>query len=130
MTDDEFLAAFERCSIPKADWTHTAHLRMAWLYLDRLPFDLAQVRIRTGIRRYNESLGNTTGYHDTVTVAFARLVAARRTTGEPFDQFRTRCPELFGPYKELLRRHYSDERLKAGEDEFVEPDRAPLPEVL
>ena len=33
MTDDEFLAAFEAAAIPRKDWTHEAHVRMAWLYL-------------------------------------------------------------------------------------------------
>jgi hypothetical protein len=35
VTDEEFLRAFEECRIPKAFWTHEAHVRMAWLYLRR-----------------------------------------------------------------------------------------------
>ena len=33
MTDKEFLAAFENCSLTRENWTHAAHVRMAWLYL-------------------------------------------------------------------------------------------------
>ena len=38
MTDDEFLAAFEACAFARGGWTHESHVRMAWLYLSRLPF--------------------------------------------------------------------------------------------
>ena len=31
MTDDEFLVAFEAAAIARKDWTHEAHVRMAWL---------------------------------------------------------------------------------------------------
>ena len=59
MSDDEFLEAFEECRIPKAEWTHEAHVRMAWLYLRRRPLDEVVPIVREGIRRYNSSLGNT-----------------------------------------------------------------------
>ena len=29
MTDAEFLAALERCTLPEADFTHAAHVRAA-----------------------------------------------------------------------------------------------------
>jgi hypothetical protein len=29
MTDDELVDAFERCTLPRADWTHRAHVRVA-----------------------------------------------------------------------------------------------------
>ena len=74
MTDADFLAAFEACTIPRADWTHEAHVRMAWLYLTRLPFADALHRVRAGIRRYNDSLGGT-GYHDSW-AAFVQLARA------------------------------------------------------
>jgi hypothetical protein len=35
MTDSEFLTAFEACRLRRQDWTHAAHVRLAWLYLTR-----------------------------------------------------------------------------------------------
>ena len=54
MTDDEFLDAFESCKLARQDWTHEAHVRMAWLYLTRVGFD-ADVfdRVRCGIKKLN-----------------------------------------------------------------------------
>ena len=129
ITDDEFLAAFEACTLPRPLWTHEAHVRMAWLYLTRLPFADALERIRGGIRRYNTSLGNAAGYHDTITVAYARLVAARIAPGEDFANFRARHPELFDCTLSALKRHYSEARLQSPEarEQFIEPDLRELP---
>lgn len=131
MSDDDFLAAFEACTISKADWTHAAHVRMAWLYLSRLPFPAAVQSARSGISKYNRSLGNTTGYHDTVTVAAVAVIAARMTAGETYPAFRTRNPDLFGNLMSVLRGYYSDARIKSAEAAavFVEPDISPLPAI-
>lgn len=129
MTDDDFLTAFETCTIPRADWTHEAHVRMAWLYLSRLPFPVALQNARTGIARYNRSLGNTTGYHDTVTAAAVHVIAARMAAGEPYPAFLARNRDLIDNLTGVLREHYSAARLKSPEAtaEFVAPDLRPLP---
>lgn len=129
MSDDDFLAAFEACTIPKADWTHEAHVRMAWLYLSRLPFPTAVQNARSGISKYNRSLGNTAGYHDTVTVAAVTVIGSRMTDGESYPAFRTRNPDLFANLMGVLRRYYSEDRIKSPEAvaEFIEPDLRPLP---
>ncbi len=59
------------CTLPKAEWTHEAHLATcAWLILERP--DIAPERDLPGlIRRYNDSVGGvndeTQGYHETIT---------------------------------------------------------------
>jgi hypothetical protein len=132
MNDDEFLAAFEGCSLPRAEWTHTAHVRMAWLYLTRLPIETALDRVRAGIRRYNASVGSA-GYHETLTVAFTLLIRSRLTTAglrDGFPAFRAGNPDLFDGRAELLKRHYDPATLASVEarQRFVEPDREPLPQ--
>jgi hypothetical protein len=129
MSDAEFLAAFEDCTIPKRDWTHAAHVRMAWLYLTRLRFADALQAVRCGIQKYNRSLGNTTGYHDTITVAFVRVIAHRLRDGERYADFRDRNPDLFDRTLGALLRHYTKERLHsaAAVERFIEPDVEPLP---
>ena len=96
MTDDEFLLAFQTCSLTRPEWTHEAHVRMAWLFLSRFTFVEALDRIRCGIRklnarigqpaithraptrpRYRTSNGDPNGYHETITIAFARIIAGR-----------------------------------------------------
>jgi hypothetical protein len=134
MTDDEFLAAFEGCTLPRADWTHAAHVWMAWLYLTRLPYEIALDHIRNGIRRYNAAVGSD-GYHETLTVAFAIVIHSRLDAGranDGFAAFRADNPDLFDRRSGLLERHYDPTRLAsaAARQRFVEPDREPLPGKL
>jgi len=127
MTDDEFLTAFEDTTLPREEWTHLAHVRMAFLYLTRSPTAAdALDEIRRRIQAYNLSKGNPRGYHETITVAFARLVddALRRESILDFEGLRAARPDLFA--SDVLLRFYSRERLYSAEARavFVEPDGA------
>jgi hypothetical protein len=77
MTDTEiesFIRSFEDGSLPGSEWTHGKHLVMALYYLQRHPRGEATGRIKEGIRRYNESRGNRTGYHETITLAWIAVI--------------------------------------------------------
>lgn len=148
MTDDKFLAAFESCRLARKDWTHDAHVRMAWLYLTRKPGDGDVLgRVRGGIQRLNaaftrrqqilcraqpgkpKEMPTTTGYHETITAAFVRLIATRVEAGEDFDTFRARNPDLFDSKLSALLKHYTPKQLfsEQAKSEFVEPNLQPLP---
>jgi hypothetical protein len=131
MTDDEFLAAFEECRIPKELWTHEAHVRMAWLYLRRQPLVEVVPFVRRAIQRYNASLGNVEGYHETITMAYLILIKAGmdREPVETFAAFSGAHAALLDRKMSALFEHYSREVLFSREAtrSFVAPDRAPLP---
>lgn len=144
MTDDEFLSRFEACTIERSQWTHQAHIRMAWLYLSRFPFSVALQRVRNGIWRLNSTVKDKPApiqrrrgllacwrserpkslYHETITVAYVRLIASRRREEEDFSRFRERNSDLFDPTLSALHRLYSRERIDSPEARraFVEPD--------
>lgn len=129
ITDDDraFLSSFEECSLGAKCWTHAAHVRMAWLVLETsASFDEALERIRNGIRRFNATK-NSIGYHETITLAFARLIDSRRLAGETSEAFVARNRDLL--QKDCLKRFYSPAVLASEEarHQFVEPDRAALP---
>lgn len=134
MTDAEFLAGFEACTIPHADWSHRAHIRMAYLVLRRDGLEKATDSVRTGIQKLNASQHTPEaldrGYHETLTQAWLRVVdSAMRSygPGEDFEAFAAQHPHLL--CKTLMRVFYSRERLMTWEAKrgFVEPDLAPLP---
>jgi hypothetical protein len=150
MTDDEFLTAFEACRLFRKDWTHEAHVRMAWLYLTRVGSDEAALgRVRCGIKKLSSAFvrrqqlscrvrpqprtepdpRGLDGYHETVTVAFVTVIASRVKPGEDFPAFRARNPDLFDRTLPALLKHYTPERLFSApaKAEFIEPDLAPLP---
>src|SRR5690349_848635 len=109
--DRAFLALFEAAAIPSEAWTHRDHVRVALLYLRELSFPQALDRLRTGIQTLNRVNGvkdtPTSGYHETITVAWAHLVAgaiARSGMANSFADFAQRNPDLL--QKERLRAHY------------------------
>ncbi len=137
MTDAEHLRRFEDHSLPHAQWTHRAHLKVAYLYLQQFSFAEALDRIRTGIKAYNAAHGiqdtPTSGYHETLTQAWLQLVhTTLRQFGpaETADAFfdaqtqlsSTRTPRLFDS-RDLIM---SAEAKHA----FVAPDLAPLQQSM
>ncbi len=44
--DDTFLAQFEATTWPLEEWHHKQHIKVAYLYLCRYPFETAMNRIR------------------------------------------------------------------------------------
>lgn len=147
MSDEEFLAGFEACSLTRPEWTHEAHVRMAWLYLTRLSLAESLERVRSGIRQLNATFQKAKssqvlpqyrcwsgpkqqdGYHDTITVAFVRLIASRLRDDDTFLAFRDRNSDLFDHKLTALFRHYTKERLYSPEarQTFIEPDLEKLP---
>ena len=123
-------------TLPKAEWTHTAHFAAAlWL----LRHDDAYGRMPGLIRAYNAATGtpNTDagGYHETITLASlraARACLAARAEAEP-DVSLADCLNalLAGPCgrSDWLLAYWSRELLfsPAARRAWVEPDIQPLP---
>jgi multimeric flavodoxin WrbA len=139
LEDDALWAAFHERALSTAEWTHTAHLRMAWLHLERYPIDEAHLRMRVGIVRLNAAHGLVEtpqrGYHETLTRVWLALVQEARRA-EAADPARASAADsasfvtAHGFSRELPLAYYSRERLfsPAARAMFVEPDLAPLPQ--
>jgi hypothetical protein len=126
---------FEACAVTHKAWTHAAHLTVGLWHVDRYGADDALLRLRTGIRRLNESIGGantaTSGYHETITAAYVILLSqfiASREDGESLGDVVSRL--LSGPLAAsgVLQAFYSRDRLMSVEAraQWVEPDVAPI----
>jgi hypothetical protein len=133
MTDDAFLDAIERGQLPREAWTHAAHVRMAWLLLRRGRIGDVIPAVRERIGRLNRSFGGPPdAYHETITVAYLRLIdarIAREPEVDTFAEFAARNPDLLDRTLAALLVHYRRETLLGPEARagFVEPDLSPLP---
>ncbi|MBX9789769.1 MAG: hypothetical protein K2Y37_12700 [Pirellulales bacterium] len=132
MTDEEFLAAFEQCTLPEKEWTHRAHVRMAWIYLRRGSLAAMLPVVRRGIQRYNATLNKHLGYHEMITRGFVILIAdriGRGAGGMSFESFCAENPDLLDNKLTALLAHYRRETLfsPAAREGFVTPDLRPLP---
>lgn len=134
MNDEEFLKQFESSTWPLEEWHHKQHIKVAYLYLCRYPFDAAMDRIREKIKAYNKAQkipdAPDRGYHETMTQAWMRLVyltLCEYGPAETADAFYERSPQL--SQLKTLRLFYSREVFMSprAKVEFVEPDLGPLP---
>ena len=129
MSDDEFLAAFNALTLPPAQFNHRAHMRLAWIALQRHPFEDAVERTCEGIRAYATHLGAAGKFNWTVTQALMQLMrdAGAADRALAWEAFEERARGLLGGARERLSLHYSDEALEAGRHAFAQPDRLPRP---
>ena len=134
MKDDvELWDAFDTSTLPEKEWTHLAHLRVAWLFSRRYALDDAHILMRVGIIRLNafHGLVETTsrGYHETLTRVW--LVIVRKLMVDIESESSHGFVAAAGAWleRDALFRHYSRGRLFSVEARahFVEPDLEPLP---
>jgi uncharacterized glyoxalase superfamily protein PhnB len=110
LSDAEFLGRFDAGTLDLAAFDHQAHFRAAWLCLRAAPFREALGRLRRGLKRLAISAGQPQRYHETITVAYARLIHRQmRLLGDPpWDEFQARSTELFAPDLGALRALYEE----------------------
>jgi hypothetical protein len=96
-SDDDFLAAFEECTLPNAEFHHRDHVRLTWLLLARWGDSDGMRRTLEGIERFATANGAASRFDAALTRTWVRLVAAARRdapVGETFSAFLARCPQL------------------------------------
>ncbi len=134
METERITTAFIACTLPKAQWTHQAHLRAglwhALRYSDQVSLDL----LRDRIRRYNASVGgvnsDTAGYHETITrfyVQVIRMFVDSADPRRPIDELAEELIARFGD-RDLPLRCYTRERLYSTEARlgWLTPDLASI----
>jgi hypothetical protein len=122
--------------LPRAEWTHEAHLAATAYLLLRHPEIDVDAELPGLIRRYNESVGgvnsDTEGYHETITRLFlhgVRLFLAEADVSERLHELVNDL--LLSPMgrRDWPFRFYSRDRLFSVEArrDFLPPDLAALP---
>ncbi len=134
MTDEAFLGRFEAAALPPEQWRHRDHVRVAYLYLRQHPLDVAIVKMRRGLHTLNAAHkvpdAPDRGYHETMTVAWMRLVHCALCEfgpAESADAFLDQHTQLLS--KRALLLFYSRDLIMSPQAKaaFIGPDLAPLP---
>jgi adenylate kinase family enzyme len=132
---DDLGGRFESREIPAKEWTHAAHMVVGLWHVHRYGADDALVRLRSGIRRLNESHGGvnsaTNGYHETITAAYVQLLAQYLALGSTDMSLGMQSIGLLGSplaNREVLFTFYTRERLlsTAARAGWLEPDLGPV----
>ena len=107
-----FVSAFESGTLPKARWTHGAHLLTGAWYVHGLGEPAATDKMRLCVRRYNEAVGgkNTEpgGYNETITVLWIKLLAKLLQESQPVGRAEFACLAVkrFESDRGILQRYY------------------------
>ena len=132
ISDDEFIARFEDCSLASESFHHRDHVRMAYLYLCRYPALEAVQRFSSALARFAEAKGKPTLYHETITWAFLFLIRERLArTGhtQRWSEFAESNADLMNWENHVLRKYYRDETLASdlAKHTFLFPDKICTP---
>jgi len=124
------IADFESCRLDPGGFHHADHIQLGWAYVREHGPEEAERRLCEGLRRLTAYVGVPGKYHETITLAWTRLVAwavAVSPECATFEDFSLQHGWLLE--KEALLRFYSRERLMSAEarGRWLEPDVLPLP---
>jgi len=125
--DDALVAAFEACTAPDAGFHHADHVRVAWIYLGRLPLLAAADSFAASLERFAAAHGKPQLYHETITLAYLLLIhdrIVRHGRGATWTEFADAHPDLLTWQPSILDRYYSPTLLGSdlARGTFVWPD--------
>ena len=128
MTEDEFIAAFENCTLPLESFRHADHVKMAFLYLRRYPPLEAIRRFSAAIVKFATAHGKTNLYNETITWAYLLLMEerlARAGRQQTWAEFAVHNPDLLDRHDRILKKYYRDETLESdlAKSTFLFPDK-------
>lgn len=129
----DLLAGFLARTLPKAAWTHRAHLNVGLALVAQHGVAAARTLMPEAIRRYNVASGGantrTSGYHETLTQLYLTLID-RFLTDDPAGSLAERANRLFEAWGDrgVPGRYYSEGLLWSVEarKRWVLPDLKPV----
>jgi hypothetical protein len=80
LTDDaeieRLVGDFEALMLPRANWTHRAHLAVGVHYVRQRGLDGALQQMRERLQAYNLAFDDPDGYSETITTTYLQTIAA------------------------------------------------------
>ncbi|CAO3696156.1 unnamed protein product [Umbelopsis ramanniana] len=135
--EEVFMQAFEDHTLDFRQWTHRAHVRMAWNYLREMDKEEARPLIKRGIDSYYKANKDKVKftYNETITEFFVELICTAvqadalsgQSEDNDFFEFLERYPILKD--RKVINRFYSRELLHSDQSkqQFIQPDLQALP---
>lgn len=126
LTESEFIFQFENCSLDPSTFDHEAHLRLAWIQIEKFGLEQAIINIQTQLLNFVKHVGAQEKYHQTLTIAAIEIVNQFKTkqSSETFEEFISEFPKLKSNFKQLIEHHYSFDIFNSVEakNEYLKPD--------
>lgn len=129
-TDDELESLFERFRLKPLMFTHEAHLRLAYVHINKYGPEQAALNMCAQIKGYAESLNVPEKFNMTVTIASIKTMHRFmcQSTSTNFKGLMQEFPELLTDFRVIIAKHYSfnvfaDPKAKQA---YIAPDLLPF----
>lgn len=130
LTDTEFEEKFANEDFEVSMFTHEAHLRLAWIHIDRYGLVIAEQNVSDQLKTYTKHVGVPNKFHMTLTIAAVKAVSHcySQYKGRDFKDFIERWPALKEDFKPMMESHYSFDIFKSHEarSNYISPDLRPF----
>jgi hypothetical protein len=128
MTEHEWMAEFEKCTLPNGSFHHADHVKMAFLYLQKYPPLEALSRFSSALKRFAAAQGKPDLYNETITWGFILLIRermARASSPQSWAVFSASNADLLRWDNNVLKKYYFPETLSSelAKRVFLFPDR-------
>ena len=132
LTDAALFLALRDNTLDPDTFDHESHIRLAWIYLTRWPFEEACEQFNTDFLRFIVKAGAEGKYHKTITDALLQLIASHlgpEQCRSDWEFFKADAGPLFDDAYGLLQRFYSLELLQSdrARTEYAGPDVKAMP---
>ena len=130
LSDLEFAKQFKDCILDPALFSHEAHLRLAWIHITKHGLNQAIKNVCDQIVAFTHSLGASTKFNKTLTVAAVKIVYhfIQKSKSDNFQDFMVEFPRMKYNFQDLLNAHYQIDIFNSekAKKEFLEPDILPF----
>ncbi|MBC9796246.1 hypothetical protein [Sinomicrobium weinanense] len=130
LSDFEFEQQFESGTLSPELFNHEAHLRLAWIHIDKYGIDKAIDNLCFQLLNYVTKLGAAHKFNKTLTVAAVKAVYhfMLRSESGTFRAFIREFPRLKYNFKDLMSCHYGVDIYNSpwAKKHFLEPDLLPF----
>lgn len=130
LNDIEFEEQFKTGVLNLEMFNHEAHLRLAWIQINKYGIERAQKNIQKQLLAYVDKFGARHKYNTTLTVAAIKAVYhfILKSESNNFKDFIDEFPRLKYNFKDLMNVHYGIDifNLEKAKIEFIKPDLIPF----
>jgi len=130
LSDSDFEKKFISCGLNPSDFTHEAHLRLAWININKYGIKQAEINIQNQLQIFVEFVGAKDKYNMTLTLAAIKAVYhfILKSNSDNFKDFITEFPRLKYNFKELMDCHYGFDiyNSEKAKTQFLEADLVPF----
>jgi hypothetical protein len=130
LSEEEFEEKFSTCNFRPLWFTHEAHLRLAWMYVNKYGKEIAFEKYSKQLQAFANKYNAEGKYNATVTYASIQIMSRFIEKSEAYDfhDFINEFPELKSKFKGLLTTHYSKDIFtsKEAKKHILQPDLVPF----